>query len=351
MDLRPTPANSIRRGPFAVIGFIIKCLSKSNLPRDPPSPRKTKHLRLITIAASHYCEKARWALDLLEADPESPYYYTEDGHTPATLAFETLPASGYKYSASPMVVYPDGTFEVKSDAILRRLCSFLYPKEIEDRVKAVEEDIAVRLGTSLRCVVYHLTLQKPYYDPLCELLSKNTSRIEGILLHAMIGRGVADAMKKLIHVNQATFDASLPVLLQTFAELSERLGDGREFLCDDGPASAEGKSYGFTAADLTLAALASPLLQPPSYYSAFDLSPERLPPELQALQAELRATRAGQHVLKMYETYRPTVNGAVVVKSGPGRDDVDWIRVMPVVAVAGASIAVAGAALVSLWRS
>jgi glutathione S-transferase len=349
MDLKPTPAKAIRRGPFAAVGFIIKCFSKSNLQRDPPAPQKTIHLRLITIAASHYCEKARWALDLLEADPESPYYYTEDGHTPPFLAFETLPASGYKYSASPMLVYPDGTVEVKSDAILRRLCPFLYPKEVDDRVKAVEDDISVRLGSSLRCVMYHLALQKPYFDPLCDLLSKNTSRIEGVFLHAMMERGVADVMKKLIHVNQETCDASLPVLRQTFAELSERLGDGREFLCDDGPGS--GKSHGFTAADLTLAALAAPLLQPPSYYSAFEISPERLPPELQALQAELRATRAGQHALKMYEKHRPTVNGAVVVKSGPGRDDVDWSRVLPVVAVTGGVIAAVGAALVSLFRS
>jgi hypothetical protein len=154
-------------------------------------------------------------------------------------------------------------------------------------------------------------------------------------------------MRKLMDVNQETCDMSEKVLRQTFAEMSERLSDGREFLCDDGSA----KSYGFTAADLTLAALSAPLLQPDTYFAAFDLSPDRLPPEIQALQADLLATLAGQHVLKMYAKFRPTVDGAVAIKSSPGRDAVDWSRVLPVVAVLGAAVAVAGTALVSMSRS
>lgn len=108
-DLRPTPVKALRRGTFAVAGFVIKCLSTSDLKRAPPGKGKTKHLRLITSPVSHYCEKARWGLDLLEQQSGSPYYYTEDGHCPPFLAFETLPASGGKASASPMVVHPDGS--------------------------------------------------------------------------------------------------------------------------------------------------------------------------------------------------------------------------------------------------
>jgi glutathione S-transferase len=341
LDLKPTPAKAINRGPFAVVGFIIKCLSRSDLKRAPPSTTKTVHLRLITIAASHFCEKARWALDLLEEDPDSPYYYTEDGHTPPFLSFETVPVSGGKASASPMLVYPDGAYLVKSDAILRKLCPFLYPTEIADRVKAMEDDLALRIGTSLRCVVYHTMLQKPNYDTLGDVVSKNTSRVEETLLRVMLQKGVADVMRKVMRINPETHNVSFLVLRQAFAEYSELLSDGRDYLCDDDTANKKGRSHGFTAADLTLAALAAPLLQPDCYNATFGIPSDRLPVELRSLQKELRESRAGQHAMKMYDKHRPTANGVVLFKSSSRRDQIDWRRVLPVAAVAGAVVAAA----------
>jgi len=90
MDTKPMSASSIRYGPLGVARVIVGLFSCTS-ERDPPSQHKTEHLRLITIAQSHFCEKARWALDLLENDPDFPIYYTEDGHPPAFVAFETLP--------------------------------------------------------------------------------------------------------------------------------------------------------------------------------------------------------------------------------------------------------------------
>jgi glutathione S-transferase len=347
MDLRPTPPKALRRGPFAAAGFVIKCLSRSDLKRPPPGERKTKHLRLITSPVSHYCEKARWGLDLLEQDSESPYYYTEDGHCPPFLAFETVPASGGKVSASPMVVYPDGSYVAKSDAILREHCPFLYPDEVADRVRAVEDDLAVRVGASVRCVVYHQMLQRPYVGVLCDMFSRNTSRIERKLLPVLMERGVARGMRKVIRVNQESYDASLPVLRQAFSDLSDVLSDGREYVCDEHiQGGKKAPSHGFTAADLTLAALAAPLLQPPCYNSTFGVATDRLPPEIQALQAELRNTRAGRHAMNMYEKHRPTVNGSVLFKSSSRRDQIDWRRVLPVAALSGAVAVAAVSAVV-----
>jgi glutathione S-transferase len=312
---------------------------------------------LITIAASHYCEKARWGLDLLELDDsQSPYYYTEDGHAPPFLAFETLPASGYKFSASPMLVYQDGSFLVKSDCILRKHCPFLYPKQISDRVEAMEDDLGLRVGCSVRSIVYYHMLRQPYYSTLSDILSKNTtvSKVEGVLLRAMMDKGVGTAMKKVVHVNRESYDASLPTLRQVFAELSETLNDGREYLCDDNDnANNDGsplKCHGFTAADLTLAALAAPILQPECYFKTFGVPTETLPRELVDLQQELRKTKAGQHVLKMYQRHRPvaTVSGAVVIKSGPDRDKIAWSRLLPVAALMGASLAATAAAVTAL---
>jgi hypothetical protein len=79
--IRPTPI----RGPFKAAKSLIEFFSTNKRKRDPPGLDKTKYIRLITVGfVSHYwCEKVRWALDLLESDPSNPYYYTEDAHPPA----------------------------------------------------------------------------------------------------------------------------------------------------------------------------------------------------------------------------------------------------------------------------
>lgn len=59
----------------------------------------------------------------------------------------------------------------------------------------------------------------------------------------------------------------------------------------------------FSAADLTFASLAAPVLFPPEYGASLcDLTD--LDPGFQQIVAELRATVAGQHALKMYKLHR-----------------------------------------------
>ena len=65
---------------------------------------------------------------------------------------------------------------------------------------------------------------------------------------------------------------------------------------------------GFTAADLTFAALASPIIDPPElantlYKHHIDFDKD-MPKELVDLKYELRQTLAGQHVLQMYKKHR-----------------------------------------------
>jgi hypothetical protein len=100
-------------------------------------------------------------------------------------------------------------------------------------------------------------------------------------------------------VDQASFEASVKELRELFAEWSGRLEDsGGEYLLD-----TKQKTYGFTAADLTFAALAYPLLRP-AELAAWLVEMEELPPEINAMTRELRATKAGQHALKIYAKHR-----------------------------------------------
>jgi glutathione S-transferase len=85
-------------------------------------------------------------------------------------------------------------------------------------------------------------------------------------------------------------------VLAEFAEVDARLADGRPYLCGDR----------FSAADLSFAALASLalLVQPEEGYGAWLPSLERSPSEFADFARELRATRAGEFVLRMFADER-----------------------------------------------
>lgn len=76
----------------------------------------------------------------------------------------------------------------------------------------------------------------------------------------------------------------------------------RQWRCAPLPPQAFIVGDRFTAADLTFASLASPLLSVPQFAAIFP--PHRFPPQLQSTTQALRATPAGQHALKCYASFR-----------------------------------------------
>ena len=302
-DLRPTSSAQITKfGPLSIARILINLFSGTGQ-RDPPSDSKTHHIRLITIGPSHFCEKGRWGLDLVEADPNSPIYYTEDAHPPAFCSFATVPVSRDTASATPMTVDNSSTVMYKSNVILQTLCPFLYPDEIRQKIKDMEADLGVRLGATVRCVAYHYLLQKEYYPACVQVCTAGTSNVERVLFREMIDKGIDVGMRKALQVNETKAAASQAAIRKVFDELSSRLEkNGGAYLMD-----TPNKSYGFTAADLTLAALAYPLLFPPEMANLM-LNESELPPELVSLSHELQATKAGQHALKMYKEHRIPAN-------------------------------------------
>jgi glutathione S-transferase len=340
-DLKTTNPKSLQSGPLAVAAFFINAFSTVRKSR-PVAPKKTKHIRLITIGVSHYCEKVRWMLDMLEQDATSPFYYDEDAHPPAFHALFTLQASKNQASATPMVVFEEKDKEVvfyKSDAILRRFMPSLYPKEIEKQVSDMESYLGQTLGSAVRCFAYYQCLSDlPNYGPaLCSACAHKdaVSTVECILFKAMLDKGIDKGMMKAIEINQETAAASETAIRSIFAELSARLEDGREYLLDD-DYSASKKSHGFTAADLTLASLAYHIVCPPEM-SFWTFDDKSSPPALVSLSKDMAHTKAGMHVLKMYQKHRPVnaVNGKVIMK-GAKRDKYPWNLVLYLMGIAGA---------------
>ena len=84
-----------------------------------------------------------------------------------------------------------------------------------------------------------------------------------------------------------------PRVRAAFDAIGERLADGREFLCGER----------FSAADLTFAALSSPVIAPPEYGITLP-QPDQMPEPLASVVRSFREHPAGRFALEMYRTQR-----------------------------------------------
>ena len=115
-------------------------------------------LRLISVRFSHYCEKARWALD------RAGLAYTEDAHVPVLSWRATFGARGGR--TVPVLVTPDGVLE-DSTEILRWIDRqgrgpALFPAgPMGDDVAALEDEADRRVGPASRRLAYHALFTDP----------------------------------------------------------------------------------------------------------------------------------------------------------------------------------------------
>lgn len=240
---------------------------------------------LLTIPVSHYCEKARWALQ------RAGLAFHEEGHAPLFSRWATR-----RYGVAgtvPLLLTPSGVFRSSND-ILRHADSTLPP---EDRLFSGTPDVEAlvarfddELGPHARRVAYYHGL--PDRGLALAILDQRIPRWESLFLMVFFPL-VRLAIVRGLRVNQAGAARSLAKVDAVFSAVTERLADGRAFLADDR----------FTAADLTFAALAAPLLLPPAYGGRLP-PPERWSEPMQAEVRRLRATPAGAFALRIYQEHR-----------------------------------------------
>ncbi len=259
-------------------------------------------LRLITFPISHFCEKARWALDRARLD------YREEGHLPLFQIAAVRRAGGKRQV--PVLALPEGGGIPDSTPILHYIDTLvapalrLFPEEPAQRreVEALEERFDKTLGPAARRVVYLHLLREP--------VLLNRYLVHGLpawqraifpayrpLLSRLIRRGL-----RVTEEAAARDEEKLRVL---FAEIGERLADGRRYLVGDR----------FTAADLTFAALGAPLLGPAQYGVPLPTLAE-MPPRLREKIEGYRATAAGKFLLRLYAEERGTAALRAVPPSG-----------------------------------
>jgi glutathione S-transferase len=106
--------------------------------------------------------------------------------------------------------------------------------------------------------------------------------------HALLRTALGKAFK----VSARAQEKCVPRMDALLDEIGKELGANRYFVGDR-----------FSAADLTFASLASPILIP-NELGAKALRREDLPDDLGAIVDRFRATRAGQHALTIYREHR-----------------------------------------------
>jgi len=246
--------------------------------------------RLITIAPSHYCEKARWALELADVP------FVEEPHPP--LLHMRAATKGRPSGHSTPVLVADGRVIPDSTLILdfvqerpgtsRRP----YPADPELRREAVEleELFDTRLGPHTRRLAYFHIL--PHRALFLQSVLPGVGGGERALF-TVIAPVVAFLMRRGMNINPASAERSAERVDEVFSHVAERLADGRPYLV----------GTEFSAADLTFASLAAPVVLPPAYGSPLP-SPDEAPDDMRLVVERYRATPAGEFALKMYRDHR-----------------------------------------------
>lgn len=242
---------------------------------------------LITIPISHYCEKARWALDLAGLDWE------ERAHLQVLHYLPALWAAGS--TTVPVLIHDHGALS-ESQEILRWIDEqlptdrSLYPAGHRKTIVALETSLGEGMGRDGRLWMYHHLLQQPELAPAYGATKTPGWQRASV---SILFPAVARFIRRRFRIDSRSAADALSRTERVFDEIAERLSDARPYLFGDQ----------FTAADLTFAALSAPVILP-SQYGVPLPSPDELLPEAAAVVHRLRDHPAGRFALRMFAEER-----------------------------------------------
>jgi glutathione S-transferase len=244
---------------------------------------------LITIPISHYCEKARWALD------RAGIAYRERAHLQILHWIPVARAGGKK--TAPVLVWGDRVFADSAEIVEAASAQAppdraLFPDDpaIGAEARALQREFDEVLGPEGRRWMYFALRGRRDIAIAYACTGVPAWQRRGLpLAYPLVSR----LIDRYLDVTPATAERSEAEARAVFDRVAERLGDGRPFLCGER----------FSAADLTFASLSAPLLMPPEYGVPLP-QPDELPPAMGAKVREFRAHPAGAHALKMFREER-----------------------------------------------
>jgi glutathione S-transferase len=240
-------------------------------------------MQLYQFAISHFCEKARWALDYKKADYELvnllPGFH---GKTIRRIAPRT---------SVPVLRNGDKIIQGSADIISyldEQIEEFpLTPATPSDRSAALEWEkyLDKELGVNIRLICYHYLLQQKKL--LVPMLCYGTAWYNSLLINVGFGK-FEKLMRKYMKINAESVEVAKAQVDEAVARINSHLAD-QQFLV----------GQNFSRADLTAAALMAPLAQPPEYQGPL---PAYIPAELAEYQQTLMAKT--QWVLDNYREFR-----------------------------------------------
>ncbi|HWO14538.1 MAG TPA: glutathione S-transferase family protein [Polyangiaceae bacterium] len=202
--------------------------------------------RLYVFKVSHFCEKAAWACDHKRLAYEEVVLVPG----PHRLTVRRLAPRSHV----PVLVH-EGRAIQNSSAIIDHLDAVLpdaplTPRAADERERALawERELDRELGEAARRVFYWYVLEQPRF---LEAEYSRGAPFWAPWFFALALPGVMRALRRMYDVTLAEVERDRARLAALFARLDRELG-ARRYLVGDA----------FSRADLTLAALAAPLLRP-----------------------------------------------------------------------------------------
>ncbi len=206
-------------------------------------------LKLYQFPISHYCEKARWALELKDLP------YRKVNLLPGPHAKKAKKIAGNsklpillhdKYStqgSSEIITYLDKNFSRRS----------LTPEDPEEaKLAAAWESYADReIGPQVRLLSYHTLLD--HRNLVIPMMTQDCPWYSSLMMKTAFPK-VSVAMRDLMKINDASAEKARQEISTALDNIADTLGD-KEFLVGET----------FTRADLSVASLLAPLIMPQGY--------------------------------------------------------------------------------------
>lgn len=258
-------------------------------------------MRLVTIPFSHYNERARWALDRFG------FAYDERRFLPLFHFAGVLWSAGLggraDTTSSPMstpVLVEPGQPTLRDSGAIVRLAderaanteATLYPAEHREAIEAIEQLAHDKVGPHTRRIAYFYLLGTP--AAMRQLVRENVGSVQNFV-YRLAAPMIALALRRVLKIDEAQTQRSIEKLDARIEELSQQLGSRRYIVGDR-----------FSAADLTLASLLSPVIVPEPYGAKYP-DETLMPEEFRTLVYRWRDTPIGQYVLRIFAEERSVV--------------------------------------------
>lgn len=237
---------------------------------------------LVTIPISHYCEKARWALDRADLP------FEERPHVQGVHQLAARRAGGG--TTVPVLICEDGVLAESADIVAYADRRAPAARRFGPGDAALEGELDEELGPDGRLWMYHALrgrndIAVDYITPTVPAWERHAFRLAYPVFAWFIDRHLGVTPEAAAQAERR-IDAALD-------RVAERLADGRPYLCGER----------FSATDLTFAALCAPLLVPPRYGVPLP-QPDELPEAMAARVAGWREHPAGAFALRLFEQER-----------------------------------------------